>query len=683
MGYCADRGEPRNGAIELRSLLEKGRARERRLSQAPIQHIRKAANLIARAKVSRYAGRGERWLGNHRSLGKIPFLTARFRRSVRHVMKKVIFAVVLLAAVAVGAFFALKKVINHRPRAAELVPAETVFFAQIPDTFTSARRFTKTALWDIFQEPEMQEAFGNGAAGNGAALEDWREVARVLPREGFAAITSIDGAIPKFVAGFAFSGRQKDAEALAVKWRAALRQSRPAGRADLKSYGEREIEIETFTDKDFVLAEVFCDGWYLLADDIELLERTIDRLDGKIAETSLAASDFFKQAIAPLPGEPDALLVAQTATMIERVASLMVAAGQQNDPKEFDELRKVKAISATMKFDGANCRDSIFVLRPGGATEAPLARNALALSSPATLLYYAMNLPATFELSEQTAPMLALVPGWDALNQSLTEKNLALANLPKAFGPEFGSVVEWAKDADTASVLLALDVRDAEKAAAFVDLVTTGKAGDLSWQKTQHGDATFFTTSVADFTPAIALTGKFVLIGLSADSVTKGLAQLQSGAGRLDSTPAFASASSAVTAPTSGFGYIDLRTLFDRAYGPLKSLLGVSLAFSSEAGQHLDAGKLPPAETISRHLGPIVYSQATTERGTLIESTGPVTFNQILIAATAGVIGTTLPAMEAALADGSLDPAQLMKDLQLPAGAAIPSEPVPVDPAAE
>ena len=222
-------------------------------------------------------------------------------------------------------------------------------------------------------------------------------------------------------------------------------------------------------------------------------------------------------------------------------------------------------------------------------------------------------------------------------------------------------------------------MRDAEKAAAFVDLVTTGKAGDLSWQKTQHGDAAFFTTSVADFTPAIALTGKFVLIGLSAESVTKGLAQLQSGAGRLDSTPAFATASSAVTAPTSGFGYIDLRTLFERGYGPLKSLLGVSLAFSAEAGQYLDAGKLPPAETISRHLGPIVYSQATTEHGTLIESTGPVTFNQILLAATAGVIGTTLPAMEAALADGSLDPSQLMKELQLPAGAATPSEPAPVE----
>ena len=518
----------------------------------------------------------------------------------------------------------------------------------------------------------MQESLGNRDAA-----DDWRLVARMLPREGFAAITSIEGAIPKFVAGFAFSGRQKDAEALAAKWRATLRQSRPAGRADLTSYGEREIE--TFTDKDFMLAEVFCDGWYFIADDLELLKQTIDRLDGKAVETSLAASDFYKQALAPLPGEPDARLVAQTGTMIERIASLMVAAGQENDPKEFDELRKVKAISATMKFDGANCRDSIFVLRPGGMPEAPLARHALALSSPATLLYYAMNLPATFEISEKTAPMLSLVPGWDALEAALSEKNLAVGDLPKAFGPEFGSLVEWAQDADTASVLLALDVRDAEKAAAFVDVVVGGKAGELSWEKTQHGDAAFFTTTVGEFTPAIALTGKFVLIGLSADSVTKGLAQLQSGAGRLDSTPAFTSASNAVAVPTSGFGYIDLRTLFERGYAPLKSLLGVSLAFSSEAGQYLDAGKLPPAETISRHLGPIIYSQATTEHGTLIESTGPVTFNQILIGATAGVIATTMPAMEAALADGSLDPSQLMKDLKLPGGEAILNEPVPAE----
>ena len=591
-------------------------------------------------------------------------------------MKKILFVVTLLAAVAVGAFFVVKKAVVHRPRAAELVPAETVLFVQIPNTLTSAQRFTRTALWDIFQEPEMQEAFANSERQ--PLLDDWRQVARMLPREGFAAITSIEGAVPKFVAGFAFSGRRKDAEAVASQWRAALRQSRPAGRADLTTYGEREIE--TFTDKDLVIAEVICDGWYFIADDLDLLKRTIDRLDGKGAGPSLAEGDLYRQALAPLPGEPDALLVLQTATAIERIASLMVAAGQESEPKEFDELRKMKAIAATMKFDGANCRDSIFVLRPGSASETPLARHTLALSSPATLLYYAMLLPAALDISEKTAPIFSLIPGWDAVDQALAEKDLTLADLARAFGPEFGSVVEWSPDAETASVLLALDVRDARRAAAFVDVLTAAKAGESAWTKTQQGDADFFTATVADFTPTIAMTGKFVLIGLSADSVSKGLARLKSGEGHLDATSAFASASKCVTAPTSGFGYIDLRTLFERGYEPLKSLMGVSLAFTSEAGQYLDAGKLPSAQTISRHLGPIVYSQATMEHGTLIESTGPVTFNQILLGVTAGVIGSALPAMESALADGSLDPGQLLKDLRSQSGEAIPADPKPAAP---
>ena len=592
-------------------------------------------------------------------------------------MKKLRIVAVLLAVVGAGAFFVVKKVVDRKPRAAELVPADTVFFAQIPDTLTSARRFSKTALWDIFQEPELQRAFAE-SEGNQSLFEDWRLLAWMVPREGFVAVTSIDGAVPKFVAGFAYSGRQKDAEAMAKHWRSAIRNSRPAGKGDFTTYGAREIE--TFTDKDLVIAEVFCDGWYFIADDLELLQRTIDRLDGKAPGPSLAASELYKQATAPLPGTPDALLVVQTETVIERLVSLMVAAGQKTDPKEFDELRKMKAVAATMKFDGANCRDSIFVLRPGSAPEPALARNSIALSSPATLLYYAMRLPATLQLSEESAPMMALLPGWDALNQSLTEKHLTLGDLPKAFGPEFGSLVDWMPDAESASVLLALDVRDAEKAAAFVNLLTGGNVGELKWETTQRDGATFYTTPMMEFSPTVALTEKFVLIGLTADSVANGLAQMKSGQGRIDGTPTYGAAASAVAAPTSGFGYIDLKTLFERGYGPLKSLLGVGLAFTDEAGQYFDAGKLPPAETISRHLGPIVYSQATTAQGTLIESTGPVTFNQVLLGAVAGVIGATLPSMEAALADGTLDPSQLLKGLNAPASEAIPGQPEPSEP---
>jgi hypothetical protein len=591
-------------------------------------------------------------------------------------MKKVIPTVILLAVVAAAAFVVFKTVVVHEARAAQLVPAETILFAQIPDVGTTARRLPKTALWQIVEEPEMQQ-FLEKAQQQNPLKAQWDRISgrlmKVVPRECFAAITSIDGTIPTFVAGFAFTGRQQDAEALIAEWRVELRKAWPAGKADLANYGKREIE--TFTDKDFTLAEVFCDGWYFIANNRELLERTIDRLDGKgdAAKSSLATNDVYKQAIAPLPAAPDTLLVAQLGTVMDRLTALLVAAGQKADPKEIDELRKMKAIAASTKFDGAQCRDTIFVLRPGSASEPSLERHALALSSPATLLYYAMALPLKVDLSEQSVPFLALVPGWDLLSKALAGKNLALADFPKAFGPEFGSLVDWPAGATAPSFQLALDIRDAAKAAAFVDVLTGGSFGNPAWVKTEKDGVALLSPpadEVALAAPTIALTDKFLVFALDAETVTNGLAQLKGGQPRLDAGAAYTAAAKSVTQPTSGFAYIDLPTLFERAYAVFRPLLAMSLAFSPEAGQVFDAGKLPPAATITRHLGPIVYSQATSERGTLIESTGPLTFNQLLIGGAAGAITAALPTIQAALTSGALlDPGQLLQTLGGPGAA--------------
>ncbi len=597
-------------------------------------------------------------------------------------MKKLIPVLCLALVAAVGAFFVLKKVTLHVPRAAELVPAETVLFLQVPDALRSVQRFTKTAMWQIFKDPEMQEFVGTPPKEAPVAEEASRigeRVLRVVPREGFLAITSVDGPVPTFVAGFAYSGRQKDAEALMAEWRKQVRGGWPAGKADLVTIGTREIE--TFTDKDFVLAEVFCDGWYFIADDLELLEKTIERLDGKAdIGTSLAASAIFKEATAPLPPLPDALMVAQLGTVMERLTSLMVASGQKNDPKELDELKATKALAAATKFDGEQCRDTIFVMRPGGVKEAPLARNALALSSPATLLYYAMMLPAKIELSEQTAPMLALIPGFSVMNEALAERGLSLGDFPAAFGPEMGSLLEWRIGDESPVFLLALDVRDREKAAAFVNVFAS------EWTKSERLGVTLLTAPAdpaSPNSPTIALTENFVVFGMSPEMVRSGIAQLRTGSPRLDATAGFASSVKAVVVPTGGFGYIDLRTLFERSYSTLKPLLGMVLAMAPEVGQYMDAGKLPPAGTISKYLGPIVYSQATTEQGTIVESTGPLTFNQILLVAAAGAIKAALPAMQSALAGGAgLDPAQLLQGLN-PATPPSPAETAPETPPAQ
>src|SRR5678810_10082 len=114
-------------------------------------------------------------------------------------MKKALLLAVLLAAIAATAFVVIRKTLIHRPQAAELVPAETILFAQLPDTASSRSRFMEPSLWRIIQEPEMQEAFESSDTQS-PIVEEWKRlgglVARTLPREAFVAVTSIDGAVP-------------------------------------------------------------------------------------------------------------------------------------------------------------------------------------------------------------------------------------------------------------------------------------------------------------------------------------------------------------------------------------------------------------------------------------------------------------------------------------------------------
>jgi hypothetical protein len=113
----------------------------------------------------------------------------------------------------------------------------------------------------------------------------------------------------------------------------------------------------------------------------------------------------------------------------------------------------------------------------------------------------------------------------------------------------------------------------------------------------------------------------------------------------------------------------------------------MSLAFSPDAGQYLDAGKLPGTETISRHLTPSIYSQSVTAEGTLIESIGTLTFNQVLVAAIGGGVAAAFPMIESTLSGGlKLDPVTLGLPPPTPAPEPPPapapatSEPPPVVP---
>jgi hypothetical protein len=498
----------------------------------------------------------------------------------------------------------------------------------------------------------------------------------VVPGEAFIAVTSIEGNEPRFLAGFSFLGRKTDVETLLAEPRAEMKSAFPAGKSDVVLQGK--TEIETFTHGDTTIGETFREGWYLVSNDMELLRRTIDAAGEGLGTKALGANDLYRKSTARLPADGEMVLFAQVGSLTERLISLLVASGQAPDPKQVSELKKIQAIAWGTKFEDALMRDTLFILSPGNAVEPPLAQSALALSSPDTFLTYAAALPAKVELSDSSLALAALVPNFGALQKSLADKGLKLNDFSKAFGPEFGTLANWTKDIPQPSALLTMDVRDAATAKGFVEAFTGGIGGSAAWGHEDRDGVAFYQSPPAQglvsVTPTLALTDHYLVMGFSQPDVLGGLAQIKTGKAAIAANPGFAQASKQVGTPTSGFGYLDLKTLVERSYGTMRPVLAMSLAFAPDSAKYIDAGKLPSTEAISKHLSPTVYSQSVSTDGTLIESVGPLTFNQVFGVTVGGAIAAAFPMIENALSGGlKLDPSLL----QMAPPAAVPPAKTP------
>ena len=580
-------------------------------------------------------------------------------------MKKVIPAVIVVAAIAAVAFIYFQKAVIHHVSATELVPADAVFFAHLPNLRRTAERWPKTALAQIGEEPEVK-AFLAKPRANAPQMKLWDEkvaqLYRVAPGEAFIAVTSIEGNQPRYLAGFSYAGRKAEVETLLAEPREELKRNWPTGKSDVTLQGK--TEIDTFTFQDTTIGEAFESDWYFVSNDMELLRRTIDIAEKGLGEKSIGASDLYRKSTARLPADGEVVLFAQLGSLTDRLVSLLVASGQAPDPKQTAELKKIQAVAWGTKFEDALMRDTLFILSPGNTAEAPLAQQSLALSNADTFLTYSTALPASIELPDSPA-LAAFLPSLAGWEKDLADKGLQFADFSKAFGPEFGVTISWPKDNPQPSTLLTLDVRDAALAKRFFEALVPDLTGVPAGNREEKDGATIYETpptpGLAIIPPLdFALNDRFLILGFGKSDVLAALERLKAGKGTIAATPAFEQATKAVGKPTSGFGYIDLKTLVDRSYSTFRPFLAMSLAFSPDSAKYVDAGRLPGTEAISKHLSPAVYSQSVTADGTLVESVGPLTFNQVIGLSVGGAIAAALPTIESTLGGSfKLDPSSL------------------------
>jgi hypothetical protein len=157
-------------------------------------------------------------------------------------MKKAVPMIVVLAAIAAALFVYFKRstgTLDLAPGfAAELSPADTVLFIEVPDVARTAARWKETSLNKIAEEPEWK-AFAGGwndfVQQNDVAKQVFGvfgEVQKADPAGLFLAVTNVDASGPKMVGGFAYRGRKGDVENVVNKLREQIVKAYPAAKSE-------------------------------------------------------------------------------------------------------------------------------------------------------------------------------------------------------------------------------------------------------------------------------------------------------------------------------------------------------------------------------------------------------------------------------------------------------------------
>ena len=510
--------------------------------------------------------------------------------------------------------------------AALLLPAETVALVSLPDLPRSALRWPGTALAKIGVEPEMKaflekpfQHLTKNQGGDVASSILWN----LKPGRIFAAVTSVSAKEAGILIGFQFWGGKAAHDAAINSLREELaRQGKP-------SEITREIyegtEITSSSHQGFTLYNASHGQWGFLSNSLPSIKDALDRASGRRTEGHLADSPRYREVIGELSKDPDLLFYVQPQTAIDTLTTIGQAMGAQVNPAQLEQARKVEAVGASTKLDGADLRDTIFILRQDPPDIGSLNHGPMKLTNSMTVAYFEFVADLNQYTNLATNPSLnAALGGRGLQNQRLLEL------IPQAFGPECAVNISWPGEKMKPEAYLAVQIKDeaiAEEAirevlALFPETTVTDQGAYRFYN--------FRALQTPFANPTLTMAEGYLLIGIDPDDLSQAVASLKK-SDPLEKSPAFAPAKSAYNAANEVFGFIDTKAIFNRGFPMVRPIIIFGTAFMPGASDIVDSTKLPQTETISKHLQPILYAQTRKSNGYRIESSGPITMNQALL----------------------------------------------------
>ena len=374
----------------------------------------------------------------------------------------------------------------------------------------------------------------------------------------------------------------------------------------------------------------------------------LDRADHRVKnpKETLGEDESYRAAISHRPANYAAFFYVQPKTLVERIAALRAAIQSPTARRQkLSGLEEVRSICGTMRFESGKIHDVLFVGMPKmeSRVDETLTQSSLTLGTKETFFY----LSSLVKLGEklETLNPAAIGGAVGRLFQAFSDSDITADDWKAAFSPEIGSLADWPPSAHWPSLLLALPVIDMDKVGKIVEAATRSD-NDAIWTRTEKDGVHYFSMqSPASFiaiTPTIALSNRIMVVGFNPVSVEEAVKRSTGTSSELADSKTFKGAARLVPSPTNFFAYVDTALLYSRLDASLRPMLLMAAAFMPTITDHVDLSKLPSPEVITKHLSPIVSSQRYERDGYVVESVGPVTFDQSVIGlAIIGGLGAT------------------------------------------
>jgi hypothetical protein len=564
-----------------------------------------------------------------------------------------ILVTVLVVALAVG--YGLRSSHKTANAVTGLLPRETVAFVHAPDLERTRDDWHRSDIYQLYREPSVQDFLRKPlsiAPGRNAVSRTTSELEQLDPKDLFFAVTSAENNHEKMVTGFRFKGSQEDAEKIIGGWRQKLLGAHgdATGPATTLNYQQHKILVYEIASTS--VCTVYTDHWFFAANNVEELKAVVDRADGRVADpqTLLSADPVFVEAMANMPANYAICFYVQPKTLSQKAAALRASTGRAIAIDQSSSLlAQMRSFCGATRFDGSKMHDVFFVGMPEQTSDAELTRNSIALASTDAFFYAAtlLNISKQFALVDPSPDAGFLGDRLQRIGRGLAAAGITAEQWKAVFGSEVGALADWPPDVHWPATLITFPVKDFAKARQIARVLARVLDDDGAWVESDKNGVRYISTPyLAGFIalrPTIAVSERFLTLGLDATSVESAMERANSRSLSLSSSAGYKHAVQTLPEPRNMFTYLDLGLLYTRLDAALRPMLLMGAAFMPVMNNYVEVAKLPPAEIVAKHLSPVISSQRYRNGGYIAESIGPITLSQTgigaLIIAGAGAYG--------------------------------------------